>query len=166
VRLAEVLAEQIHWTRDWTLKLLADLKGDDWTFQPAPGLAHALWTCGHLAVSENVLIHVRCLGISAIDESFAAHFKMGGPVPAAKEHDFPPVETVLQQMADMHAKTLSAVRTMSDDLLREPAFGGDGKPHPHYKDKLGAVTHCFRHEAFHAGQIALIRRLLGRSFLR
>jgi hypothetical protein len=44
MKLAEVLAEQMHWTRDWTLKLLADLRGDDWTFQPGAGLAHALWT--------------------------------------------------------------------------------------------------------------------------
>jgi hypothetical protein len=55
---------------------------------------------------------------------------------------------------------------MSDSLLAEAAFGGDGKPHPHYKDKCGVVAHCNRHEAFHAGQIAMIRRLLGKSFLR
>ena len=56
---------------------------------------------------------------------------------------------------------------MSDSLLDEPAFGADGKsPHPHYKDKRGAVAHCNRHEAFHAGQLAMIRRLLGKTFLR
>jgi hypothetical protein len=87
-------------------------------------------------------------------------------VKSAKEYSFPPVPTVLATMEEIHRKTLAAVRGMSDALLAEAAFGGDGKPHPHYRDKLGVVAHCNRHEAFHAGQIAMIRRLLGKSFLR
>ena len=63
-------------------------------------------------------------------------------------------------------RTLAGVRGMSDDLLGEPAWGKDGRPHPHYRDKVGAVPHCAGHEAFHAGQLALIRRMLGKAFLR
>ena len=50
--------------------------------------------------------------------------------------------------------------------LARPASGKDGNPHQHYQTVRGAVTHCNRHEAFHAGQLALIRRLLGKPFLR
>lgn len=166
MQVQQVLVDQLNGTREWTLKLLADFKGNDWTFQPKPGLAHALWLCGHLAGSQNLLIHVRCLGKPILDESFTRHFPIGGPVKSAAEHDYPPVETVLATMHDVHARTCAAVAGMSDALLAEPAFGGDGKPHPHYKDKLGVVSHCNRHEAFHAGQIAMLRRLLGKSFLR
>lgn len=164
--LSEALALQLEGTRDWTLKLIADLKGDDWTWQPGPGLGHALWQCGHLAVSQHVLIHVRCLGKPCIDERFAAKFQMGGAIPPASEFSYPPVEEVLRVMADMQTRTLAAVRGMSDALLAEPCFGKDAAPHPHYRDKRGAVAHCDRHEAFHAGQIALIRRLRGKNFLR
>jgi hypothetical protein len=165
---AELLAEQMDGTRDWTLKLLADLKGGDWTFQPATGLAHPLWLCGHLASSQDLLIFVRCLGRpSGLPAGFKEHFPMGGPVKSAKEHDYPPVETVLSVMREVHTRTLSAIRGMSDALLAEAAFAGDGKsPHPHYRDKRGCVAHCNRHEAFHAGQLALIRRLQGKPFLR
>ncbi len=164
---AELLAEQLDGARDWTLKLLADIKGDDWHFQPQPGLAHPLFLCGHLAVAENLLVHVRCLKSSVLDDSFGNHFGIGAPVKSVREHDYPPIENILDTMNDVHRKTLNAIRGMSDGLLAEAAFGADGKsPHPHYRDKRGAVTHCARHEAFHAGQIAMIRRLLGRSFLR
>ena len=47
-----------------------------------------------------------------------------------------------------------------------PAFGKDGGKHPHYDTKLEAIGHISRHEAFHAGQLATLRRLLGKSFLR
>lgn len=165
--LGELLAEQLHGTRDWTLKLLADLHGDDWDFQPAPGLAHARWICGHLAVSQNVLIHVRCLNQPALHDAFAAHFQIGGPVPSAADYAYPPIEEILRVMFMMHERTLTALRAAPDALFREPAFAADGKsPHPHYRDKFGAASHCSRHEAFHAGQLALIRRLRGKPFLR
>jgi hypothetical protein len=164
---SELLAEQLDDTRDWTLKLIADLEGDDWRFQPGPGVAHALWLCGHLTTAQNALIHRRCLGQSVVDDDFARHFPIGQPVKSADEHDYPPVENILKMMANIHAKTIDTVKGMSDSLLDEPAFGADGKtPHPHYRTKRGAVSHANRHEAFHAGQLAWIRRLLGKEFLR
>ena len=171
----ELLAVQLDGTRDWTKKLMADLSGDDWSFQPAPGLPHATWLCGHMTVSQHLLIHVRCLGGDGpLDETFVSCFPtgkpvvpVGRPVKSVAEQDYPPLELLLETMDDTHAKTLAVVREMSDELLAEPAFGADGKlSHPHYRDKLGAVTHCARHEAFHAGQLATLRRLLGKSFLR
>lgn len=163
---AELLAGQLEDTRAWTLALVADLGGDDWIFQPAPGLAHALWICGHLASSQNTLVHVRCLGAGVMDDSFKSHFPIGRPVASVVEHDYPPIDEVLSTMTNVHRKTCEGIRGMGDDLLSEPAFGAEGKPHPHYKDKRGAVSHCTRHEAFHAGQLATLRRLLGKPFLR
>lgn len=163
---AEALALEIDDTRAWTLRLLEDLAGDEWYFQPAEGLAHPLWICGHLAVAQHLLIHVRCLNQPFLDESFAAAFPIGGPVPARDQAEYPDVGTVRATMDEVHARTIEAVRSMSDALLAEPAWGRDGQPHPHYRDKRGAVAHCSRHEAFHAGQLALIRRLLGKPFLR
>ncbi len=102
-----------------------------------------------------------------LDSTFKSHFPLGVPVKSCQEYDYPPVEQVLAVMEDVQAKTIDAVHGMNDELLAEPAFAADGKTrHPHYRDKRGAVSHSVRHEAFHAGQLATIRRLLGKSFLR
>lgn len=165
--ISSVLAQQLDDTRAWTLRLLEDLSGEDWTFQPADGMAHPLWLCGHLACAQDLLVHRRVLGGSGIvDDAFAAHFPIGAPVKAAAEHAYPTPDDVKAKMGTVHAKTIEVVRGISDAVLAEPCMGGDGKPHPHYADKGGAIAHCARHEAFHAGQIASIRRLLGKSFLR
>ena len=164
--LSQFLADQLNGTREWTLKLLADFKGGDWTFQPGPGLAHALWTCGHLANSQHALVFVRCLKRAFLPEEFITHFPMGGPIKSAAEHAYPSVAEVRRVMDDVHAKTLAAVRELSFDALATPAYGADGKVHPHYSTVQGAIGHVDRHEAFHAGQIVMIRRLLGRTFLR
>lgn len=165
---AELLAQELEDTRDWTLKIIADFEGDDWSFQPATGMGHALWLCGHLACAQYLLIHQRCLGSSGLlDADFLDRFPIGVPVAAVGEFDYPSVDRLQQEMQRVHSETVLAVRGMSVDLLAEPCFGADGQtPHPHYQDKAGAVSHCSRHEAFHAGQLASISRLLGKPFLR
>ncbi len=164
---AEVLALGIEGTRDWTKRLIADFSGDDWAFQPDAGMGHGLWLCGHLACSQHLLVHVRVLGTEGVlDENFVRHFPIGGPVKSVSEHAYPPIEAVLAKLDEVHACTIEVVRVMSDSMLSESASGADGQPHPHYTDKMGAILHCGRHEAFHAGQLASIRRLLGKPFLR
>jgi uncharacterized damage-inducible protein DinB len=101
-----------------------------------------------------------------LPESFCDHFPIGGPIRSVGSYAYPTVADTLTVMHDVHRQSLTAIAGMSQALLAEPAFGKDGAPHPHYTDKLGAVTHCARHEAFHAGQLAMIRRLLGKPFLR
>lgn len=161
-----MLADQLRRTREWTLMLLAGFEGEEWTFQLKPGAQHALWICGHLASAQDTLVFQRCLGKPVLAPDFRVHFPTGGPVKSAAEHAWPTVDEVRERMADMQRRTEAAVAAMSDALLAEPAFGKDGAPHPHYDTKLGAVSHAARHEAFHAGQIAMIRRMLGKPFLR
>jgi hypothetical protein len=40
------------------------------------------------------------------------------------------------------------------------------QPRPLFKTKLGAIEWCAQHEFVHAGQIALLRRLMGKAPLR
>lgn len=161
-----LLAEQLDRTRDWTLMLVEDITGDEWFFQPQPGLHHALWLCGHLASAQDTLVFTRCLDKPRLDPGFKAHFGIGGPIKSATEYDWPGPKRVREVMVDMQTATLAAVRAMDDSLLDEPACGKDGARHPHYDNKRQAVSHLIRHEAFHAGQLALLRRLMGKSFIR
>ena len=164
---AQLLADQIDETRKWTLLLVEDLEGDEWGFQPAAGMGHVLWLCGHVTVAQNILVFNRCLGRNELDDEFVSYFPLGQPVKIVGEHPFPTPAEVIKVMSDLNAHAVQAIRGMSDALLSEPAFGKDSKtPNPHYHDKCGAVAHVARHEAFHAGQIASIRRLLNKPFLR
>lgn len=162
----EILANQIQRVREWTLLLLDGIEGDKWLFQPQPGVQHALWICGHLASAQNTLIFQRCLDTDVLDEGFRAHFGIGGPIKSADEYDWPAPAKVLEVMERMQRQTEQAVTKMDDGLLAQPAYGKDGGKHPHYDNKLEAVGHLARHEAFHAGQLALLRRQAGLGFLR
>lgn len=162
----QVLADQIRRTREWTLKLLADLQGHEWTFQPRTGLQHPLWIAGHLACSQELLLFQRCLKRSVLNPQFLAHFPVGGDIKSASEYPWPDLAAIRGEMDHMQQTTEETVASLTDELLAEPAFAGDGSRHPHYDTKLGAISHLARHEAFHAGQLAMLRRLLGKRFLR
>ena len=162
----DTLIEALDGARDWTLLLIADVVGDEWTYQPKIGAQHILWLCGHLASAQQTLILVRCLGGEKTDIAFNSHFPIGESVKNATEHCYPAPDVILQKMADTHATVLDGVARMTDAELAEPCSGKDGAVHPHYTTKRGAINHCARHEAFHAGQIALLRRMQGKSFLR
>jgi len=163
---AGVLAELMDGSRAWTLKLVEDVRGDEWTYQPGPGLHHILWLCGHLATAEQTLVMARCLGGDGPDADFAVHFPIGGAVKSAAEHEYPAPGVVLERMAATHARVMEEIRGISEAKLASPCFGKDGAPHPHYSTVAGAISHCARHEGFHAGQIALLRRLMGKAFIR
>lgn len=162
----ELLCDQVRRTREWTGMLIADLSGEEWTFQPAPGMAHALWLCGHLASAQETLLFNRTLDKSVLETAFKMHFPIGSPIKSAGEYDWPTPETVLSKMKEMQAASEAAILEIDVSILGEPAYGKDGSKHPHYDTKVGAISHMTRHEAFHAGQLASIRRFLGKEFLR
>jgi uncharacterized damage-inducible protein DinB len=119
-----------------------------------------------MASAQNTLLFERCLDSPILDADFAAHFPLGGPIKSAAEYDWPGPEPVRRKMDEMQRASEQAILKLSDDFLAEPAFGKDGAKHPHYDDKLEAISHMARHEAFHAGQLSTLRRLLGKPFLR
>jgi len=166
MRIGEVLADQLKRTREWTLMLVADLTGDEWTFQSSAGGQHALWLCGHMTTAQEYLIFQVCLTDPKLDASFRDHFPIGTAIKSKAEYSWPAPAEVLAKMAEIQELTENAVRPMEDALLDEPAFGRDGSKHPHFDTKLSAVGHAVRHEAFHAGQIASLRKAMGKNFLR
>ena len=110
---AALLADQVEVSRDWTLRLLADVEGDDWLYQPFDGGHHILWLAGHLAVAEHLLVITRCLDGDPPDAEFAAHFGIGGLVKSAGEHDWPAPDVVRSKMDATHGEVVAAIAGMS-----------------------------------------------------
>lgn len=62
----------------------------------------------------------------------------------------------------VHARSLQELAGQTDEDLDVKL----PEPHAVFDTKLGSVFFCSAHEMLHAGQIGLIRRLLGRTPLR
>lgn len=58
----------------------------------------------------------------------------------------------------MHQQVLNELSALDDAIVNEPVT----EPHPRFSTKGGAIVWCAEHEMLHAGQIGLLRRLLGK----
>ena len=132
---------------------------------PAPGINHVAWQVGHLAASQVALIHVRCFA-KDYDHCAPAGFreKFGkGSSPLPDPSAYPAVADIRVAFGRIQAEAIDLIAAMSEADLNNPA-GAD--PHPLFSTKQGAIATTALHETFHAGQIALLRRLAGKPPLR
>ena len=161
----ELIGEQIAKARAYSASLLEDLNPDDWFAMPGSGVTHLAWQVGHLAAAEYYLTMVRIRGQKDEDASLIAPELLKlfgrGSTPDPDPGKYPPVEDILQVFHRVHAQAIDELRQLPDAVLDEPT-----DPHPMFTTKLGAVSFCPLHEMVHAGQIGLLRRLLGRAPLR
>ena len=155
--------EEIDASRRYTLALVEDCDDRDWFRQPTEGVTHVAWQVGHLAVAEYSLGLSRLRGEQASDEAILArnyHALFGRTsTPDADAAKYPSPAEIRATLARVHAHVRDAVSQCTDtDLAAAPI----GKPHPLFTTKLGSLIWCARHEMVHAGQIGLLKRLLGK----
>lgn len=160
-----LLTDRLIAARNWTNSLLADVDESRWFNPPAEGLGHVAWQVGHLASSQIILVHMRCFGKQYADcapNEFQKLFGRGS-TPVADSKAYPPIRAIRSFFDRTQAECLAMIATLPASELDKPA---GVEPHPMFTHKAGAIGMAAMHEAFHAGQIALIRRLQGKAPLR
>lgn len=125
------------------------------------GGIHAAWAVGHVAFSEGHFHHM----ITGDDNPVAAwgEHLAGGTTPTDDASVYPAYEEALDRYQALHKKTLELVHGMSEsDLDRQV----EGMP-PEFDAFFGTVGKVLCaatiHPMHHTGQLADIRRSLGRA---
>lgn len=139
---------------------IVDLEGDDLLATPGPKVGkHVLWVLGHLAWAEERLIACYVQGGRHPHPEWEPLFGTGSqPVPEAAQ--YPSKAELWQRFLDVRVNTFAARASLVPEDLARPSFAKD-------IEHLGTIGKCFMavisHNAFHCGQIADIRRALGRK---
>ncbi len=162
---AQALA-QILSARQYLETLLNDLDDPLWFAMPAGCGTHIAWQVAHLAMAEYGLCLFRQRGREPVDlelmpGSFRKQFQRGSqpqPDPAAN----PSPAEIRDVLARVHAQVLCELPTFTDEQLSQPTE----MPYAAEATRFGALLFCAHHEMLHAGQIGLIRRLLGKAPVR
>jgi hypothetical protein len=157
------ILDQIVVARRYTLGLLEDIAPSDWFRTPSEGVTHVAWQVGHLAFAQYRLALVRLRGQRPDDEAllpaaFTALFgreSVPDPDPA-RYPDPAEIRAVFDRVHDALLRELPEIPDTDLDHPLEP-------PHALAKTKREVLLWCSHHEMIHAGQIGLLRRLLGRS---
>lgn len=161
-----IAIKQIQFAREYTNSLLEDLTEDDWFRQPPNGVSHIAWQVGHLAVAQYGLALFRLRGRQPADtdlmpSAFRKKFSKG-TMPAAGPDDNPSPDTIRITFDQVFQQVLKELPGYTDADLETPV----DPPHAVFDTKLGAIFFCSQHEMLHAGQIGLLRRLIGKSPIR
>ena len=162
----ELARRQIEFSRAYTLGLIEDIDDSQWFKQPGSAKTHVAWQVGHLAMAQYALTMIRIRGKEPEDEeiipaNFFRKFQKG-TIPDSDESFYPsPAEIrVVLHRVFKHAMEELTRYTDRDLNVKLP------EPHAVFDTKLGSVFFCSAHELIHAGQIGLLRRLLGNEPLR
>lgn len=164
--LHELALGQIQSAREYLLGMVADLSEADWFAMPGGIETHAAWQLGHLAMAEYGLCLFRQRGRSPADldlmpSAFRKQFQRGSqpnPDPAAN-----PTPAAIRAVLDrVHQQVLVELPTFTDEQLLQSAE----MPYAGSPTRFGALLFCAHHEMLHAGQIGMLRRLMGKSPIR
>lgn len=162
----QLAIRQIEFARGYTLSLLAGLSDEDWFQLPGTATTHIAWQVGHLAMAEYGLCLFRLRGrmsedLDLMPGKFRKQFSKGSQPDPDPGRNPSPGE--LRQVLDrIHQQVLRELAVTSEAQLAEPI----DEPYAVTPTKLGALFFCSHHEMLHAGQIGLLRRLLGRTPVR
>jgi hypothetical protein len=158
----QLLVDRIRFAREYTLGLLNDFHDDEWFAMPG-GITHVAWQAGHLAFAEYRICLARIRGERPEDaQLISAEFLKQFGVNSAPDPDptlYPLPEEIRTVLARVHDAALAEISRLADAELDEPSLS---KPHRLFTTKLGALAWCPMHEMTHAGQLGLLRRLLGK----
>jgi hypothetical protein len=158
----EAAIDQICAARRFTLKTLEQVPRENWFDMPG-GITHVAWQVGHLAIAQYRLCLVRLRGDLPTDSAlitpeWIALFGKGS-TPEPDRTKYPSIEAILGLVAQVHETARETCAGLYDSDLDTPSL----PHHWQFDTKLGAIQWCCRHEMIHAGQIALLRRMLGQT---
>jgi hypothetical protein len=157
---------QIDFARNYMLGIVNEIDERDWFAMPAGAPTHVAWQVGHLAMAEYGLCLFRQRGRQEIDtelmsSSFRKLFSRGS-APDGDASKYPSVAEIRAILDRVHAQVRKESPSFTASQLAEPI----DPPFAVEPTKLGCLLFCSHHEMLHAGQLGLLRRLLGKQPIR
>ncbi len=162
----EIARKQIVFAREYTQSLIADVDEDLWYTIPAGNVTHIAWQIGHLAMAQYGLCLFRIRGRRAEDtdlmsSAFRKKFFKGSTPDPDPSHN-PPVAEIRAVFDRVYQQAVDEMAGYNEADLQETIDA----PYAAYNTQLGGLLFCSHHEMMHAGQIGMLRRMLGKSPVR
>ncbi|QGJ69744.1 Hypothetical protein PBC10988_14310 [Planctomycetales bacterium 10988] len=161
-----IALKQIQFAREYTLTLLEDMEDELWYQFVGEDKTHLAWQVGHIAMSQYMLTLFRVRGKKDEDEAIIPrkHLKAfaKGSIPQPfEESPFTP-EELRHTFNGVYQQVMREIPEYTDEDLSQSVV----LPYMVHANQLGSLYFASAHEMLHAGQIGLIRRLLGKEKVR
>ncbi|MAE65206.1 MAG: hypothetical protein CMJ18_13125 [Phycisphaeraceae bacterium] len=162
----ELVTNQVRTARGYTRSLLKHTDEATWFDMPSGVSSHVAWQVGHLATAQFFLLCDRVRGRRDEDDQLITKDFMKlftrGSVADADRTIYPQASEIADVFDRVHEQALRELEALDESVLDDPVE----PPHPMFTTKAGAVQFASQHEFLHAGQIGMLRRLMGLESLR
>lgn len=155
----ELLTTQLSYTHYVVKKNTDELTHEESLSQPQPGGNCVNWVVGHIIASRNGLLEL--LGEEPVwPKEQAERYRRGGK-PITDGSDAVSFDRMKKDLDRSQERIMSALEHFDPERLAEPApwspFGNENET---YGSLLAGLAF---HEAYHAGQTGVLRRLAGKD---
>lgn len=152
---------RMQFARQYTTELIDTIPAEDWFRMPAGCPTHVAWQVGHLAMAEMRMFLFRYRGDRPGDDeilppSYRTLFGIESS-PSPDVSIYPTAAEIRATFDRVHAAVLEQVPTHSEADFDLPLTF----PHRLCNTRGECLDWASMHEMTHAGQIGLLRRLLG-----
>ena len=162
----QIAIRHIESARGYTRSLIDDIDDDEWFWCPDPAVTHIAWQVGHLAFAQYGLVLFRQRGRLREDaELMSGSFRRSfgkGSTPAPHRDQYPSRAEIEATFDRIYQQCLKEMPGFDEQQLDEPV----DPPHAAFATRYGALLFAGDHEMLHAGQIGLLRRLMGKPPIR
>jgi uncharacterized damage-inducible protein DinB len=155
----ELIRDNLNMSLDRVLLRVDEMQAHCFVPPTSNGGGHTLWTLGHLAFIEGLVIREFMLG----EPNPLAHWEdvFDGADVGEEQEPYPPFDQVLAKCREMRGQTLSILDSLSEsDLDKKSANMPQG-----HADTFGTYRLCLQYVAdhwyMHRGQLADARRAAG-----
>lgn len=157
----DAVLNHLEFARKYTLSLIDDLPEECWFKQPAEGITHIAWQVGHIAMGQYGLALFRQRGRAEVDldlmtGSFRKKFSKG-TTPDSDPGKYPEPAEIREVFDRVYQQVKLELPGFAQENLDQPV----DPPHAAFSSNYGALMFAVDHEMLHAGQIGLLRRLIG-----
>lgn len=135
----------------------ADVSDSESLRQISPETNHIAWLTGHVYSTRCMLAGV--LG-SPVSEPFPALFENGKGVDTAA--NYPSMEALIHNWDSLSDSLVNALDNTPEEALENQM----PRPVPTGDTLLDFVTFLVHHEAYHLGQMGILRRVLGKEAMK
>lgn len=161
------IKEQIDWVDNWTSNLISDVEETDYGIVESLGTS-INWQVGHIIISKyfhslHSVLDKKSKIIEdtkskiPIDEFFKYYF--AGSDPLVNWKNRPTKKQLLEFKKILDAATSLTLENLTESILTEGTEIGN----PIAKTKYEALTFTFKHQMWHNGQIAMIKRIINQN---
>ena len=160
----QILIKEFQFVTNWTGHLITDLDAGQWKITPTGVGTNIHWIAGHI-MHDKYWHGLSC--ISEPSKTFRKQFDIGhfekyfrkDSDPLAYLEERPSRDTILESLNILDAEILKITESISEDELEKETI----EQNPVAKTKYESLSFAIKHQMWHNGQIALIRRVLKKN---